>query len=516
MFPGVTQSTSTPTRRPRRIVRQYLVGSDDLAQLRSPRDDVVAERRAGHDVFECRDGPFSTYQRDLVVREKATEYEVQETIQYRVAVPYFGWLLALPVRWALRRHRPGDGRQPLWAPPQRLDPRASALMGTLAFAVLLSGFLANAPAELHTYAADEFGVDQLSQGVLGAIVRLGTVVAVAASVIADRRGRRRVLGAAMVLGISGSLTAAIAPNIIVFAGALLVTRTANATLGAMVTVLAIEEMPRGSRAWAVSVLAMSAALGAGVVVWAQPLAGLGTSSWRIVFVLPALMAPFVIGIMRRLPESKRFHKRRSDVPLRPYLGRIVILGGIFGLMALFLSPIDWFRNEYLRDEHGFSAARVSLFVLATATPGGVGLYFAGRAADLRGRRIVTAIAASVGLGAIVAVYNATGAALWWLALVGAVVSSGLLPALGVIRGELFPTSVRARAGSIAGVFGVVGGSVGILLAGWLRVRWGSFGPVMALLWLGPLAGMTLVWLFLTEGAGRELEDLNPEDAAPDP
>ncbi len=200
----------------------------------------------------------------------------------------------------------------------------------------------------------------------------------------------------------------------------------------------------------------------------------------------------------------------------PYLGRIVILGGIFGLMALFLSPIDWFRNEYLRDEHGFSAARVSLFVLATATPGGLGLYFAGRAADLKGRRIVTAIAASVGLGAIVAVYNTTGAALWWLALVGAVVSSGLLPALGVIRGELFPTSVRARAGSIAGVFGVVGGSVGILLAGWLRVRWGSFGPVMALLWLGPLAGMTLVWLFLTEGAGRELEDLNPEDAAPDP
>jgi len=320
----------------------------------------------------------------------------------------------------------------------------------------------------------------------------------------------------MVLGIAGSLAAALSPNIVFFAAALFLTRTANAALGAMVTVLAIEEMPRGSRAWAVSVLAMSAALGAGIVVWAQPVAGLGPSWWRTVFVLPALMAPFVVGIMRRLPESRRFQQRRIEVAIRPYLGRVVLLGTIFFLMALFLSPIDWFRNEYLRDEHQFSAARVSLFVLATATPGGLGLYFAGRAADLRGRRIVTVIAASVGLGAIVVVYNTGGSTLWWLALVGAIVSSGLLPALGVIRGELFPTSIRARTGAIAGVFGVIGGSVGIVLAGWLRVRWGSFGPAMALLWSGPLVGTTLVWLFLTEGAGRELEDLNPEDSHPDP
>ena len=90
-------------------------------------------------------------------------------------------------------------------------------------------------------------------------------------------------------------------------------------------------------------------------------------------------------------------------------------------------------------------------------------------------------------------------------------ASGLLPALGVYRGEMFPTAVRARAATIAGAIGVVGGSIGIVAAGWMRVRWGSFGPAMAIVWLGPLAAAVLVWRKFYEGTRRELEALNPED-----
>ncbi len=153
-------------------------------------------------------------------------------------------------------------------------------------------------------------------------------------------------------------------------------------------------------------------------------------------------------------------------------------------------------------------------MLTTATPGGIGLYAAGRIADVRGRRIVVAVAVAVGLGSIVLFFNAAGTALWGLALTATIVSSGLLPAMGVYRGEMFPTAVRARAASIAGVLGVLGGSLGILLAGWLRVRWGAFGPVMVLLWIGPLLAAIVVWFRFTEGARRELEELNPEDPRP--
>ena len=91
-------------------------------------------------------------------------------------------------------------------------------------------------------------------------------------------------------------------------------------------------------------------------------------------------------------------------------------------------------------------------------------------------------------------------------------ASGQLPAMGVYRVEMFPTAIRARAATIVGAIGVVGGSIGILAAGWMRVRWGSFGPVMFVLWGGPLLAAVLVWRHFHEGTRQELEVLNPEDA----
>ena len=84
--------------------------------------------------------------------------------------------------------------------------------------------------------------------------------------------------------------------------------------------------------------------------------------------------------------------------------------------------------------------------------------------------------------------------------------------MGVYRAEMFPTAVRARAATIVGAIGVVGGSIGILAAGWMRMRWGSFGPAMFILWTGPLVAAALVWRHFHEGTRQELEALNPEDA----
>ena len=502
-----------------RVVVRHEVDEAGLARLRRPRNDIVAEIAVEADTYELAEGPFQRYHRSLAVEEDGgrcpTHRVVVETIDYRLAIPYFGFLFWWPVRRAMRQPPSTDGTQPWWSPPQRLDARSAAIMGTLAAVVILSGYLSNAPAETHTYAADEFGVDQLSQGTLGAVVRVGTLLALPASILADRTGRRRILAVAMVVGIAASLLAAIAPTFVAFGAVLVVTRTANATLGAMVTIIAIEEMPAGSRAWALSILGMTAALGAGTVVWFQPLAGIAEWTWRLIYLLPIVMIPFVMGILRRLPESRRFERRRVDVRLRDYASRMALLGTVFFLIALFLSPIDWFRGEYLRDEHGFSAGRVSLLVLISATPGGLGLYVAGRIADVRGRRIVIATATVFGLGCIVAFYNATGLALWALAMVASIVASGLLPSIGVFRGEMFPTAIRARAAALAGAVGVVGGSLGIFLAGYLRQEWGAFGPVIGLLWAGPLVAAAVVWFRFTEGARRELEDLNPEDPNPE-
>ena len=489
----------------------HYVDDQGLRRVRSPRNDLVEEKALGDDRFSLVDGPFDYYERSLLVRSDSNKHTVTEQFIYRLSIPWFGILFWWPVRHALRNRRE-DGTQPFWAAPDRLGKRATTVFATLCAIAVLSGFLSNAPAETHTYAADEFNVDQLSQGVLGALIRVGTLFAIAFAVIADRHGRRRVLAWAMGFGIAASCAAALAPSIGIFAICLVVVRTSNATLAAIIMVFALEELPAGSRAWGLSLLGMSAALGAGFVVWAQPIAGIAEWSWRLIFLIPLVMIPIVAGAMRRLPESRRFRGHAPGAKLRNYWPRIRLLGGAYFLLGLFLSPIDWFRNEYLRDEHDFTALQVSLFIVTTATPGGIGLYVAGRIADIRGRRIVVAVAAIVGLGLTTIFFNASGVFLWPVALTAITLASGLLPAMGVYRAEMFPTAVRARAATIVGAIGVVGGSIGILAAGWMRMRWGSFGPVMFVLWTGPLVAAALVWRHFHEGTRQELEALNPEDA----
>lgn len=524
-----------------RQVRTLDANAAELAALLEPRNDLVAECRGpitGTDtgevyIYEFEDGPFTHYRREVrtVVGEAAAGVaagatigattgesspqvtRVDERVEWQLAVPWFGPLVNLPVRHAMRNFRSGDGSQPVWAPPQRIDARASTVLAALAAAAMLAGFLSNAPSELHTYAADEYGSGPFSQGVLGVVVRIGTLLAIGVSVLTDRHGRRRVIGAAMVLGVLSAAIAAAAPNMVSLMGVLLVVRTANAALGATILVVALEEMPSGCRAWSLSVLALSASLGAGIVVWFQPLADVAVWGWRLIFLVPLASLPLLRSIMSHLPESRRFERRAVNVELSAYWRRIALLGTVYLLLALFLGPIDWFRNEYLRDEHSFSAAQVTLFLLSTATPAGIGLYVAGRLAESKGRRIVVAAATVVGLGGIVAMYNVTGAALWFLALGGAMLSVGLLPALGVYRGEMFPTGVRARAATIVGAMGVVGSGIGILLTGWLRTEWGSFGNVIALLWIAPLIATAVVMAFFAEGGRHELEELNPEDAS---
>lgn len=518
-----------------RLVRTFVADADEAVVLLRPRDDIVLETPAGtldgSHRFELAEGPFTSYSRLVEVAPAAEQqasrprgsvggitsrYQVTETVEWRLAVPWFGPAFNIAVRRAMRTGRTGDGTQPIWAPPRRFTPRAATVMAMLAAAAMLSGYLANAPSELHTYAADEFGADQAAQGVLGAVVRIGTILAIGVSVLADRHGRRRVVAGAMGVGIAAAALAALAPNMVWLGAFLLVGRTANAALGATVVVMALEEIPAGCRAWCLSVLAMSAALGAGVVVWLQPVSDLAPWAWRMLFAFPLVALAAARPLLRRLPESRRFETRGRDAVLSGCWRPIALLGTIYLAFGLFLGPIDWFRNEYLRDEHGFSAALVSLFVLGTATPAGLAVYAAGRLADSRGRRVILAVASVAGLGSLVALFNVSGAALWLLGLVGAMLSAGLLPALGVYRGELFPTALRARAATITGAMGVVGAAVGILVAGGLRTAWGSFGEVIALLWVGPLLAAAVAVAWLTERGGQELEELHPADAAADP
>lgn len=483
----------------------------EVAEARAPRDDVVTEVADGPDRYRAVAGPFSAYERSLRPRPDGS---VVEHIEYRLAPMVWPFPFAGLYHKALSR-RPATGARPWWSPPDTPDARAATALGSLCTLALVLGYLGTILTQTITFAADELDATKADQGATLAAVRVGVLGALALTALADRRGRRRVLlgcatAACVLAGLSG-----LAPGLVALGLVQTAVRGLVTAAGLLLVIVAAEEMPSGSRAFAISLISATGALGAGLCLLALPLADLDPRGWRLVFAAALLLLPLVRLVARHLPESRRFDVQHEEVGLAGHGRRFWMLAASSFLLSLFAAPASQLLNEFLRDEQGFSAARITLFSILTNTPGGIGLVVGGRLADTRGRRVVGAVGVAGGTALTVGMVLLGGWPMWLLSVGGAVLGAMVVPALGVYGPELFPTSLRGRANGIIAILGVSGSVLGLAVAGVLSERWDGLGPALALLSVGPMLMAVLVLVAYPETAHRELEELNPEDLPPE-
>jgi MFS family permease len=482
-----------------------------LDRIRCPRHDVVAERAAGNGHYLLDHGPFDRYSRTVHVTPDNGRYSVTQEFDYGLPPGTWRFLMSHAMRHALRRPPRPDGRMPWWYPPQRPDARAASVLGMLATLSLVVGYHGTLLTQTMSFAADEFGAGTTAQGGAFAAVRTGALLAILLAALADRRGRRRLLVVSLLGAIGSTVVGALAPNLATLAATQVVNRGSVSAASVLLVVIAAEEMPAGARAYALSLLSMTGALGAGMALWVLPVADIGVRAWRILYVIPLVFVPLVLRFGRRLPESRRYVHPHRTVGLAGHYHRLALLAGASFLLLLFTSPQSQFRTEFLRGERGMSAAAVSLFIIATSTPASIGIVVGGRLADTRGRRMVGAVGTVVGAVLLALSFTFDGPAMWLTATVGSIFAAALVPALSVYGPELFPTSLRGRANGIINTVATVGSVTGLVLAGYLIDRLGSFGLALGLLAIGPLVMAVVVLAYFPETAWRELEDLNPED-----
>jgi MFS family permease len=502
--------------RTRTVVRTWPDTRDVAASLARPRDDLVLER-AVPGGFEQAQGPFTAYERRV---EPADDGTVVETTTYRWSLPWFAWVFALPVRWAIARrgaapthpHAEYTAATPWWAPPDRLDPRALTVLGLLSAASMSSAFVNTLFTQTVNFAADDFGVSAGGIGIAGSVVRAGILLVLPVAAIADRTGRRRMVTAMAIAAPLVTAAGALAPTFPILVATQAVGRPLGLALDFLIAVVAAEEMPRNSRAYAVSLLAMASGLGAGVAVIALPLADISTGSWRLVYLVALIWLVVAVDIARRLPETRRFERPHVVAP-RLDRRRFAVLAAVALLANLFVAPASLFQNGYLKDVRGFSATTIAIFTIATATPAGVGLIIGGRVADVRGRRILVATVLPAATIFGVVSYSVGGPPMWIATFMAGMLAGITFPALAVYRTELFPTGNRGRAAGLITAAALLGGIVGLIVMGQLLDRGWSHGRVMALLATAQVAVIVIVLRWYPETAHRELEDLNPEDAA---
>jgi len=558
---------------PATVVRnRHVVGPSEVERWLRPRHDVVRERPGERrddgaittttttTTFGLDTGPVHEWERTVTVAPAAGApagtVEIAEEVRYRLAVPVWGVLFRVALNRHLRRPpRDEDAGVPWWAPPVVVDARAATVLSLLCVIGAVAGYLGTLITQTLTYAAEDFGAGKGAQGTLLASVRVGVLLSLVIVSFADRRGRRSVLIASVIGACLLTGVAALAPGMVFLGVAQTFSRALSTVVALLVAIMAVEEMPAGARAFSVSVLTMTAGLGAGLCVANLVYVDMATGAWRIAFLVPLLAVYPCWRIGRRLPETHRFAARKlllstegvvrdvpdivdatyEEVPDEPPTTsanagtagtrrrllprhfdwrRFVLLACSGFLWSLFLAPAAQFLNEFLRTERGFSGALIAVFVLVTNTPAGIGIVAGGKLADRHGRRVIGAIGVIGGVGFTVVSYLSWGWPLWLASLTASVIGALAVPALAVYGPELFPTGQRGAANGGLQVVSVAGSSTGLLLAGWMADRLGGLGPAMAVLAIGPLILVVLVLALFPETAGRELEDLNPEDRPP--
>ncbi|HLU40958.1 MAG TPA: MFS transporter [Microthrixaceae bacterium] len=514
------------------MARIHTVGecdADELARRLVPRDDVLVLERevacagdgpregtpgpCGSATFEAEHGPFRRYERTLDWSPGTDgRLRVEQVVEFVPAIPYWSPLFVPLLKRVLPRG-PAPGTTPWWSTPDRLSPRQSTAVAAMAACNLVAGLLYGLLTQVLTFISADLGDgSRTEQTTLLAAARLGVVVTVVAMVFADRRGRRRVaLWSFAAAGVLTVATAA-APSLWAVGALQLVARNLAVAGLLCVDTIAVEELPAGSRAMVTGLGTLAYGLGAGVVVMTLPLADLGPWGWRLTFVVAGLTLPLVAHAARHLPESRRFEDYleagTSDSGSRRIRGgRFLLLASMFFLLNVFLAPSSQLQNDYLRTEHAFSGALITVFVLATSTPGGLGVVVGGRLADVRGRRAAI-VPGLVAVGLFNAAFFALGGPPMWIAsLLGSVLGALCVPAMGVIAPELFPTGRRGGVRGALAAIGVGGSVLGLLVAGPVTDSHG-YAVAFAGLAVAPLAAALLA-LAVPETRGRELEELNP-------
>jgi len=448
-----------------------------------------------------------------------------------VHVPYFGWFVRVIAWWVARRDmqaaargiqsgevEPTRRKSRFLVPPAAFSESQAAALATVAAVGVLANFGASLLTQGGSAVIQTFGRSDQALSFALAVTRIGVILALVASVLADRLGRRRLL----LVGLAGiclsNTVAALAPTFAVFtASQVFVRGFVDGTL-AVAAIVAIEEAPEGARAFALSMLGLAVGVGFAISVILLPIADLGGNGWRAMFLVSGFALLALPGIARRLPESRRFAslskeplRRRLRAEVRRYGRRFGALAAVAYLLSVFAAPSTQLTNRYLTHVHHFSNTDVAGFRAVTAgIPGFVGIVLAGRLAETRGRRPVGIIALVIATLSLIAFFVTGGATLWVTETVYIVAAACAGIAIGALDVELFPTEVRGSTNGVLLVCGVAGSVTGLLVTSALEGPVGGLGPAIALCGIAPLVAALLV-PFLPETAARRLDEVSPTE-----
>jgi MFS family permease len=411
-------------------------------------------------------------------------------------------------------------------PPRRLLALVVGLAVYWGYLVTLNG--AASP-----FLARSFGLDDARVAWLFALMALDAVPTFLLMRWADRRGRRRVLRAAVTALPPVSLLAAAAPDLPSFVAVQIVRGALTGALNATLIVVIAELLPTAWRARGQALNGIGGALGGGIALVAVSSLADVPGSWRWAWLAAVGALPLVPALRRTLPETGRYERAAARgetdgvgllAAFEPRYRRRTLarVGSFFVGNVAGAAAGNWLFYHAVRTRE-LEPGWVTAALIGGGAVGLAGFSLGARAADRLGRR--PTVAGATGLATVLAIAyyalplgrSAVDAASLALVFAGlSMLGNAAMTAGRVQAAELVPTRLR---GAFFGWLSLAEASSFLLaqaLAGALALALGGLGPAIVALQALVLPALVVYLLFVPETAGLELEvaALEAEPAAP--
>jgi len=227
---------------------------------------------------------------------------------------------------------------------------------------------------------------------------------------------------------------------------------------------------------------------------------------------------------RRFEEEKKKRERGEITPKQAFLAawapryrrNLVLVGMVYLMRSIpFFGATAWWAF-YAERERGFTETDVAIYILVAYGIGCVGYYVCGRLMERIGRRPTAMLYFLGGVISAVVLFQTSDRVVSFFALMLAVgFGLGVQPVLSAFGTELFPTEIRGQAAAwVRNWFEIAGYVFGPALVGVLGDHStgaiGNIGDTVSLLMIMQLPGLFLIWKYMPETRGLELEDIADE------
>lgn len=379
----------------------------------------------------------------------------------------------------------------------------------------------------------DFGVTESQLGLARGLIELGLFFAFFITRLGDRVGRRKLLLWTVVGYTISTTMTAFSWNLVTFSLFQHLARVFGGAEYAVAITMIVEEFPANRRASALGRLLLFNAL-ATIVVAILLLAHVdqGPLKWRTLYLVGLLPLLALSFFRRRIQETKRFVDYQDAKasghavaqpsfwePWQPEYRRNVVLVGLVHLLRSLplFGATAWFFY-YGEREAGLSPDALRIIFIAAYGIGILGYGVCGYCMERFGRRRTAVMYFALSIVFGTTLFQVHTAILLGPCLIVAVFFGlGVAPVMGAMATELFPTHIRNQAAAwVRNVFEIAGYILGPLLVGVLGDHYtgvfGSVGDTVSFLYLLTVPSIWLVWRYLPETQGKELEEIAAEVA----